>query len=70
MTKYKMPHLIFWNVDARQNNIPMSLEEGDVSYVSGFSPSIFSSILTGKSGLDLMYETIDKPRYDFKIAAY
>lgn len=70
MTKYKMPHLIFWNVDARQNNIPMSLEAGDVSYVSGFSPSIFSAILTGKSGLDLMYETIDKPRYDFKVAIY
>lgn len=67
---YKMPHLIFWNVDARQNNIPMSLEAGDVSYVSGFSPSIFSAILTGKSGLDLMYETIDKPRYDFKVAIY
>ena len=70
MTKYKMPHLIFWNVNARQNNIPMSLEEGDVSYVSGLSPSIFSSILTGKSGLELMYEAIDKPRYDFKVAIY
>ena len=70
MTKYKMPHLIFWNVNARQNNIPMSLEEGDVSYVSGFSPSIFSSILTGKSGLDLMYEAIDKPRYNFHVTEY
>lgn len=70
MTRYKMPHLIFWNVNARQNNIPMSLEEGDVSYVSGFSPSIFSSILTGKSGLDLMYEAIDKPRYDFRVTEY
>lgn len=67
---YKMPHLIFWNVNARNNNIPMSLDKGSVSYVSGFSPSIFSAILTGKSGLDLMYETIDRPRYDFRINEY
>lgn len=59
---YVMPKLIFWNVDARQNNIPM-LGNDYVSYVSGFSPSIFQSILTGKTGYDLMLETLDKERY-------
>ena len=59
---YKMPHLIFWNVDARQNNIPM-IGNGPISYVSGFSPSIFQSILTGKSGYELMIETLDRERY-------
>lgn len=59
---YKMPHLIFWNVDARQNNIPM-IGNGPISYVSGFSPSIFQSILTGKTGYELMMETLDKERY-------
>ena len=60
---YKMPHLIFWNVDARQNNIPM-LGNGPISYVSGFSPSIFQTIMTGKTGLDLMFEKLDSPRYE------
>lgn len=60
---YKMPHLIFWNVDARQNNIPM-IGNGPISYVSGFSPSIFQSIITGKSGYILMMETLDSPRYE------
>ena len=60
---YKMPHLIFWNVDARQNNIPM-LGNGPISYVSGFSPSIFQSILTGKSGYELMMEILKAPRYE------
>ena len=60
---YQMPHLIFWNVDARQNNIPM-LGNGPISYVSGFSPSIFQSIITGKTGYDLMMETLDKERYE------
>lgn len=59
---YKMPHLIFWNVDARQNNIPM-LGSGPISYVSGFSPSIFQSILSGKTGYELMMETLDSDRY-------
>ena len=59
---YKMPHLIFWNVNARQNNIPM-LGNGPISYVSGFSPSIFQTIMTGKSGYELMMEKLDSPRY-------
>ena len=59
---YKLPHLIFWNVDARQANIPM-IGNGYVSYVSGFSPSIFDAILTGKTGWDLMLAKIDTERY-------
>ena len=59
---YQMPHLIFWNVDARQNNIPM-LGNGPISYVSGFSPSIFQTIMTGKTGYDLMMEKLNSDRY-------
>ena len=59
---YKMPHLIYWNVQARQNNIPM-LGNGRISYVSGFSPSIFQTIMTGKTGYDLMMEVLNKERY-------
>lgn len=60
---YEMPHLIYWNVDARQNNIPM-IGRGRISYVSGFSPSIFEIILTGKTGYELMLETVNKDRYE------
>jgi hypothetical protein len=59
---YILPHLIYWNVDARQNNIPM-LGNGPISYVSGFSPSIFQTIMTGKTGYDLMMEVLNKERY-------
>lgn len=60
---YEMPHLIFWNVDARQANIPM-IGNGRISYVSGFSPSIFQTIMTGKTGYDLMMECLNGERYD------
>ena len=59
---YQMPHLIFWNVDARQNNIPM-LGNGPISYVSGMSPSIFETIMSGKTGYDLMMEKLNSERY-------
>ena len=60
---YQMPHLIFWNVQARQNNIPM-LGNGPISYVSGFSPSIFETIMSGKTGYDLMLEKLNSERYN------
>lgn len=59
---YEMPHLVFWNVDARQSNIPMT-GSNRISYVSGFSPSIFESVITGKTGYDLMMEVVNKDRY-------
>ena len=59
---YKVPHLIFWNCDARQNNIAM-LGNGPISYVSGFSPAIFQTIITGKTGYELMMEKLDSSRY-------
>lgn len=58
---YTMPKLIFWNVDARQNNIPML--NGDVSFVSGMSPSIYQTIATGKTGYDLMMDKLNSARY-------
>ena len=59
---YEMPHLVYWNVDSRQNNIPM-LGQGKISYVSGFSPSIFETLMSGKSGYELMMEKLDSDRY-------
>jgi hypothetical protein len=59
-----MPHLIYWNVDARQNNIPQDMGIGRVSYVSGMSPSIFESILSGKTGYDLMMDKLNSKRYE------
>ena len=59
---YHMPNLIYWNVDARQNNIAMIPKDG-VSFVSGFSPSIFQQIMSGKTSFDLMYEVLNQERY-------
>lgn len=58
---HKLPRLVYWNVDARSNTI---LDKGDnVSFVSGMSPSIFKQIITGKSGIDLLLDTLLDDRY-------
>lgn len=58
----KCPHLVYWNVDARQNTI---LDAGpNVSFVSGFSPLIFKQVVSGKNGMDLCLETLSSERYN------
>lgn len=59
---YKMPKLIFWNVDARSDNFAMEVKDG-VSFVSGCSPVIFKQVMTGKTAYDLMYEVLNSKRY-------
>lgn len=58
----KMPHLVYWNVDARHNTILDGNE--NTTYVSGCSPVIFQSVLTGKSGIQLMKEKLNSERYE------
>jgi len=60
---YTMPHLIYWNVDARDNRIPDLDSSRRISYVSGASPSIFKYILSGKSGIELCNEVLNSERY-------
>ena len=58
----KLPKLVYWNVDARENTI---LDSGsDVTFVSGCSPTIFEQILTGVSGYDLMIQKLCSARYE------
>jgi len=61
---YKMPKLIFWNVNANTGagNIPMKDKDG-ITYVSGASPVIFEQILKGKTGQDLMLDKLLSERY-------
>ena len=58
---YEVPKVIFWNLDARHENIPAIGPR--FSYVSGFSMTMVSEILSGKTGVDLMLEKLDGPRY-------
>ena len=58
---YKMPHLIYWNVNARNNTILD--ENSDTTYVSGMSPVIFEQIMQNKTSYDLMLDKLNSDRY-------
>ena len=58
---YSFPKVIFWNLNARNNTIP-AIGEG-FSYVSGFSPVMVETILSGKDGYDLMLAKLMSERY-------
>lgn len=58
---YQLPSVIFWNLNAMQENIP-AIGPG-FSYVSGFSASMIETILSGKDGFDLVLEKLNSERY-------
>jgi len=62
---YAVPHIVFWNLNARAGNVPVKFDKPGVALVSGFSPSIMTSILKAEE-LDpasVMMATLNSPRY-------
>ena len=62
---YKMPRLVFWNVNSRTNTIPMKENENGVTLVSGFSPTIASMVFSNKlDPYEVIVEKLNDKRYD------
>lgn len=67
---YKRPTIIFWNMNAKYGNLPVSFGVGGTAMVTGFSPAIMKSILASASipeitPLSVMLDTLNVPRYDW-----
>lgn len=60
---YRCPKLVFWNVEARNDTIPIK-DNGSVSFVSGYSPVLFEQIMSGKTGIDLVLDKLNSKRYE------
>lgn len=63
---YKLPRVVWWNVNARNDNFPIRCDESGMALVSGASPSILKSLLSAKDfdPMSIVYETVNNPRYD------
>jgi hypothetical protein len=62
---YKLPKLVFWNVNSRTKTIPMTENEMGVVLVSGFSPNIMSMVMSNQTDPWLaLKEKLDSDRYD------
>lgn len=61
---YKLPELVFWNVDSRNTNQPVTMNDRGVILVSGFSPRIFDMVTGGNlSPYAYMLDVLNGERY-------
>jgi hypothetical protein len=62
---YEMPQVVFWNVNAIGGNVPMTVDDTGTCLVSGCSPSILKSVLSGSviTPVDVMKDAVYDERY-------
>lgn len=63
---YYMPKLVYWNVDAKSKQLPVTIDDNGVCMVSGYSPAILTSLLAGEiqDPMQVMLDTVNSERYD------
>lgn len=59
----ELPHVVFWNVDARHVQVPATVMDGHVTLVSGLSPSVFAMAVEGKTARQVVDDVVESPRY-------
>lgn len=62
---YKCPKIIYWNLNSRHGDVPVSFNKQGTALISGFSPAILTSILGGDefTPVAIMDKTIMSERY-------
>jgi hypothetical protein len=61
-----MPKVVYWNIQSRgDNNKPVQFDKNGTALVSGFSPSLLTSLLAGKemTPYSMMMSVIGSERY-------
>lgn len=61
---YKLPRLIFWNVNSRTGTVPVRQNKLGVALVSGFSVNICNMVMSGEiDPYKCLLDTINSERY-------
>jgi len=63
---YTIPKIVYWNLNARNNNFPVQFDESGTALVSGFSPALLTNLLSGKdlSPVSMMNQVVNSERYE------
>ena len=62
---YERPNLVWWNVDSRNTQTPITKDDNGNILLSGCSPAMLTVALSGKfNPIDAMNRIIEQPRYD------
>jgi len=64
---YKIPIIVFWNLNGEYKNVPATANQSGIVMVSGYSPTVLKAILAGElenlSPYSIMMTVINNPRY-------
>ena len=62
---YKMPHAVFWNVNAIKPTFHASMNDAGVSFVSGYSTNVYKQVMEslGKTPYEMMLSVVESERY-------
>ena len=62
---YKMPKIVYWNLQSRHGDVPVSFDKQGTALISGFSPAIMTSLLGADdfTPVAIMDKTIMGERY-------
>lgn len=65
---YKAPKMIWWNLRASHSNVPVTFDEEGNALISGFSPSVMTSVLSDEleqfTPLNVMLQDLMQDRYN------
>ena len=63
--RYKVPNIVFWNVDSRHDVFLADKHRRGVQLVSGQSASTFKNLINsiGKTPVEMMYDVLNSERY-------
>lgn len=62
-SNYPMPQVVYWNVNAREGNMPVTINDKGVALISGFSPAIAKSVFGNISPVEVMMRAVGIPKY-------
>lgn len=64
---YTLPTIIFWNLNGRVGNMPVTFDQNGTALISGFSPSILTSVMAGENvdPVQIMLKTVMSDRYAY-----
>jgi hypothetical protein len=63
---YEVPSIIFWNINSSGSNFPTRFNETGTALISGFSPSIMTTLISGGdiSPIAILEKTVNSERYE------
>lgn len=66
---YNVPKIVFWNLNAGYDNLPVKFDSRNTAHVSGFSPAIMKSVLANDledfTPYNVMIKTLMQDRYAY-----